>query len=146
MNRSEQSKFDALAFCKLATLPDKADGKSVWISAIAKTKKNDGNFYYAYVERGKDGKPYVVKDFGVVAAIIEYTEYYPIIYLDSSYLMKAKKDEDGTAKLIEYLKREGVVMDFENADRKDLDKENIKIAIVRQLADEKKKKKLIIKD
>ena len=61
-------------------------------------------------------------------------------------MKRFKKDEEGTAKLIEYLKNEGVEMDFENADRKMLDKVNIRVAIKRQLADEKKANKIIIKD
>lgn len=145
MNLTEKSLFECLEFCKLSQLPEKADGKSVWITAIAKTKKNDGNFYYAYLERGKDGKPKIMRDFGVSRAIIEHVEYYPILYLDSSYLKKFKKDEEGTARLVAYLKSEGVNINFEEADRKALDKENIKIAIQKQLIDEKKKSKLIIK-
>lgn len=146
LNKTEQSMFDCLAFCKLSQLPEKEDGKSVWLNAIAKTKKNDGCYYYAYVERGKDGKPKIMRDFGAVRTIVKMEEFYPIVYLDSSYVKKFKKDEEGTASLIEYLKSIGVKIDFENATRKDLDKENIKIAIQKQLADEKKKSKLIIKD
>ena len=87
-----------------------------------------------------------MRDFGAVRTIVKMEEFYPILYLDSSYVKKFKKDEEGTALLAEYLKSEGVKIDFENATRKDLDKENIKIAIQKQLADEKKKSKLIIKD
>ena len=146
MTKTEESLFDCLAFCKLSQLPEKEDGKSVWVNAIAKTRKNDGCYYYCYVERDKDGKPKIMRDFGAVRAIVKMEEFYPILYLDSSYVKKFKKDEEGTASLIEYLKSIGVKIDFENATRKDLDKENIKIAIQKQLADEKKKSKLIIKD
>lgn len=146
LSKTEQSMFDCLAFCKLSQLPEKEDGKSVWLNAIAKTKKNDGCYYYCYVERGKDGKPKIMRDFGAVRAIVKMEEFYPILYLDSSYVKKFKKDDEGTEKLIAHLKKEGVNIDFENATRKDLDKENIKVAIKNQLADEKKKSKLIIKD
>ena len=146
LSKTEQSMFDCLAFCKLSQLPEKEDGKSVWVNAIAKTRKNDGCNYYAYVERGKDGKPKIMRDFGAVRTIVKMEEFYPIVYLDSSYVKKFKKDDEGTALLVEYLKSEGLKIDFENATRKDLDKENIKIAIQKQLADEKKKSKLIIKD
>lgn len=146
MTKTEESLFSCLAFCKLSQLPEKEDGKSVWLNAIAKTRKNDGCYYYAYVERGKDGKPKIMRDFGAVRAIVKMEEFYPIVYLDSSYVKKFKKDEEGTEKLIEYLKKEGVVMDYETADRKAFDKENIKLAVQRQLIDEKKKSKLIIKD
>ena len=146
LNKTEQSMFDCLAFCKLSQLPEKEDGKSVWVNAIAKTRKNDGCYYYCYVERDKDGKPKIMRDFGAVRTIVKIEEFYPIVYLDSSYVKKFKKDDEGTASLIEYLKSVGVKIDFENATRKDLDKESIKIAIQKQLADEKKKSKLIIKD
>ena len=146
LNKTEQSMFDCLAFCKLSQLPEKEDGKSVWLNAIAKTRKNDGCYYYAYVERAKDGKPKIMRDFGAVRAIVKMEEFYPIVYLDSSYVKKFKKDDEGTEKLIAHLKAYGVNIDFENATRKDLDKENIKVAIQRQLEDEKKKSKLIIKD
>lgn len=147
MTKTEESLFDCLAFCKLSQLPEKEDGKSVWLNAIAKTRKNDGCYYYCYVERDKNtGKPKIMRDFGAVRAIVKMEEFYPIVYLDSSYVKKFKKDEEGTALLAEYLKSVGVKIDFENATRKDLDKENIKIAIQNQLADEKKKSKLIIKD
>lgn len=146
MTKTEESLFDCLAFCKLSQLPEKEDGKSVWVNAIAKTRKNDGCYYYCYVERDKDGKPKIMRDFGAVRTIVKMEEFYPILYLDSSYVKKFKKDEEGTASLIEYLKSIGVKIDFESATRKDLDKENIKIAIQKQLADEKKKSKLIIKD
>ena len=146
MTKTEESMFDCLAFCKLSQLPEKEDGKSVWLNAIAKTRKNDGCYYYCYVERDKDGKPKIMRDFGAVRTIVKMEEFYPILYLDSSYVKKFKKDEEGTALLVEYLKSIGVKIDFENATRKDLDKENIKIAIQKQLADEKKKSKLIIKD
>lgn len=146
MTKTEESMFDCLAFCKLSQLPEKEDGKSVWVNAIAKTRKNDGCYYYCYVERDKDGKPKIMRDFGAVRTIVKMEEFYPILYLDSSYVKKFKKDEEGTALLVEYLKSIGVKIDFENATRKDLDKENIKIAIQKQLADEKKKSKLIIKD
>lgn len=145
MDLTEKSLFDCLGYCKLSQLPEKADGKSVWITAMGKIKKSDGNFYYAYLERGRDGKPKVMRDFGAIASIIEYVEYYPILYLDSSYLKKFKKDKEGTEMLVAYLKSEGVLINFEEADRKALDKENIKIAIQKQLAEEKKKNKLIIK-
>ena len=146
MTKTEESLFDCLAFCKLSQLPEKEDGKSVWLNAIAKTRKNDGCYYYCYVERDKDGKPKIMRDFGAVRTIVKMEEFYPILYLDSSYVKKFKKDDEGTASLVEYLKSEGIKIDFENATRKDLDKENIKIAIQKQLTDEKKKNKLIIKD
>lgn len=146
MTLSEQSKFDCLEYCKVSTVPEPWDGKSVYIQGIAKTLKADGNNYYCLVEIDEEGKNRIVKDFGRCSAILKFEEIYPLSYLNPSYVKKFKKDEDGTAKLVEYLKNEGVEMDFESADRKMLDKANIRVAIQRQLADEKKANKIIIKD
>lgn len=146
MTKSEESLFACMQFCRVAALPEPWDKKSIFITAICKVKKNDLCSYYAYSERGKDGKPKIMRDFGPARAILEVEEYYPLLYLDSSYLKRFNKGVDGTQKLIEYLKMHGVELDYENIDRKELDKENIKIAIQQQLRDEKKKSKLIIKD
>lgn len=146
MTLSEQSKFDCLEYCKVSTLPEPWNGKDVYISAICKTLKADGNNYYCVVEIDEDGKNRIIKDFGRCAAILKFEGIYPLSYLEPSYLKRFKKDEEGTAKLVEYLKNEGVEMDFENADRKMLDKANIRVAIKRQLENEKKANKIIIKD
>lgn len=146
MNKTEQSMFDVLEYCKLATLPDIADGKSVWCNAIAKTKKIDGNYYYCYVEIDLEGKPRIIKDFGPCIAIIRFEVFYPIHYLEATYITKFPKTDEGNANLIAFLVDHGIV-DAESADsRKELDKMNIRVAIKRQLADEKKKETIIIKD
>ena len=146
MTDSQKSMFDCLEYCKVSTLPNPWNGKDVYISAICKTLKNDGNNYYCVVEIDENGKNRIVKDFGRCAAILKFEEIYPLSYLEPSFLKRFKKDEEGMAKLVEYLKNEGVVMDFENADRKMLEKANIRVAIKRQLANEKKASKIIIKD
>ena len=146
MTLSEQSKFDCLEYCKVSTLPEPWNGKDVYIVAICKTLKSDGNNYYCVVEIDENGKNKIVKDFGRCAAILKFEQIYPLSYLEPSYVKKFKKDEEGTAKLVDYLKNEGVVMDFEDADRKMLEKANIRVAIKRQLANEKKASKIIIKD
>lgn len=146
MLNSEKSMFDCLEYCKVAKLPEPWNGKDVYISAICKTLKNDGNNYYCFVEIDENGKNKIVKDFGRCAAIIKFEEIYPLSYLEPSFLKRFKKDEEGTFRLVEYLKNEGVEMDFENADRKMLDKANIRVAIKKQLENEKKANKIIIKD
>jgi hypothetical protein len=146
MTDSEKSMFDCLEYCKVSKLPEPWDGKSVYLTGICKTLKSDGNNYYCVVEIDENGKNRIVKDFGRCAAILKFEQIYPLSYLEPSYVKKFKKDNEGTAKLVEYLKNEGVVIDFENADRKMLDKANIRVAIQRQLADEKKANKIIIKD
>lgn len=146
MTDSEKSLFDCLEYCKVSKLPEPWNGKDVYISAICKTLKSDGNSYYCVVEIDENGKNRIVKDFGRCAAILKFEEIYPLSYLEPSFLKRFKKDEEGAAKLVEYLKNSGVEMDFDNADRKMLDKANIRVAIKNQLANEKKANKIIIKD
>ena len=146
MTDSQKSMFDALEFVHKSELPEPWNGKDVYISAICKTLKSDGNSYYCVVEIDENGKNRIVKDFGRCAAILKFEEIYPLSYLEPSFLKRFKKDEEGAAKLVEYLKNSGVEMDFENADRKMLDKANIRVAIKNQLANEKKANKIIIKD
>lgn len=146
MTDSQKSMFDALEFVHKSELPEPWNGKDVYISAICKTLKSDGNNYYCVVEIDENGKNRIVKDFGRCAAILKFEGIYPLSYLEPSYLKKFKRDEDGKAKMVEHLKNEGVEMDFENADRKMLEKANIRVAIKRQLIDEKKANKIIIKD
>lgn len=145
MNKTEQSMFDCLAFCELAKLPEAWDKKSIWLTAICKTKKNDLGEYYAYAEKDKQGKMSIVRDFGPCRAIVEIVEYYPVIYLNSSYVKKFPKSDEGNANLTEYLRHNGFVEAEHAGDRKELDKMNILLAIQRQLADEKKKKEIIVK-
>lgn len=146
MTDSQKSMFDALEFVHKSELPEPWNGKDVYISAICKTLKSDGNNYYCVVEIDENGKNRIVKDFGRCAAILKFEEIYPLSYLEPSFLKRFKKDEEGAARLVEYLKNEGVEMDYESADRKTLEKANIRVAIKRQLANEKKANKIIIKD
>lgn len=146
MNKTEKSMFDCLAFCEVATLPEPWDKKSVWLTAICRTKKNDLGTYYAYCERDAYGKPNIVRDFGAVRAIVEIEEFYPLLYLDSSYVRKFPKSDEGTANLTEYLMQNGFTDAMHAENRKELDKMNILLAMQRQLVDEKKKKEIIIKD
>lgn len=146
MNSTEKSLFDCLEFCKVAQLPEAWDNKSIWLKAIAKVQKYDGNSYYCYIERDNEGKQSIVRDFGSIYAILKTEEVYPLLYLDSLYVKKFPKSNEGTANLIEYLKNNGFIEAEHADDRKELDKMNIILAIKRQLADEKKKNELIIKD
>lgn len=146
MTDTEKSLFKCTEWCKVATLPEPWDKKSVWCTCIAKVLKNNGAYFYAYCERDKQGKEKIVRDFGPARAIVEIVEYYPLLYLESSYLVKFGKSAESQQKLVEYLKSNGFPEAEGIEDRKALDKMNIAVAIQRQLADAKKKSKLIIKD
>ena len=146
MTKTEESMFDALQYCKVASLPETWDKKSVWLTAICRTRKNDLGVYYAYCERDEAGKPKIVRDFGPCRAIVEIEEFFPLLYLDSNYVKKFPKSAEGDANLTEYLVSNGMPEAMQVSDRKELNKMNILLAIQRQLIEEKKKSKLIIKD
>jgi hypothetical protein len=146
MTDSEKSMFECLEYCKVSTLPEPWNGKDVYITAICKTLKADGNNYYCIVEIDEEGKNRIIKDFGRCVAIIKFEEIYPLSYLNPSYVKKFPKSEEGTANLTAYLIDNGFVEAEQADNRKDLDKLNIRLAIKRQLADEKKANEIIIKD
>lgn len=145
MTKTEESLFAALQFAERAELPEPWDKKSIYINAIAKVVKADGAHYFVYVEKGRDGKDRTIKDFGATSITRKVEEVYPLVYLESSYLSKFPKTEEGREKQIQYLKYYRVNLDFASMDKKALDKECIKVAIQQQLADEKRKDKIIIK-
>ena len=145
MTKTEQSLYDCLQYCKIANLPESWDKKSVWITSICRVLKNDGNQYYVYCERDKEAKTKVVKDFGACRAIVEMQEYFPLIYLNTSYVRKFPKSDEGNANLIGYLTSNGMYEAESTSNRKELDKMNIRLAIQKQLAEEKRKSKIIIK-
>jgi hypothetical protein len=146
MTDSEKSMFDCLEYCKVSKLTEPWNGKDVYISAICKTLKSDGNNYYCLVEIDEEGKNRIVKDFGRCVAILKFEEIYPLSYLNPSYVKKFPKSDEGTANLTAYLVENGFVEAEQAENRKDLDKLNIRLAIKKQLADEKRTSKIIIKD
>lgn len=146
MTDSQKSMFDCLEFVHKAEIPEPWNGKDVYISAICKTLKSDGNNYYCVVEIDEEGKNRIVKDFGRCVAILKFEEIYPLSYLNPSYVKKFPKSDEGTANLTAYLVENGFVEAEQADNRKDLDKLNIRLAIKKQLADEKRTSKIIIKD
>ena len=87
------------------------------------------------MERGDDGKPKVIRDFGSVSAIIEVVSIYPVSYLEQKYLRTFKEGEE--EKMKNYLKKCGVDMDYDSADRASLDKAVTILAVKLQLKEEK---------
>lgn len=146
MTSSELSMFDCLEYCKVSKLTEPWNGKDVYINAICKTLKADGNNYYCVVEIDEEGKNRIIKDFGRCVAILKFEEIYPLSYLNPSYVKKFPKSDEGTANLTAYLVDNGFVEAEHAENRKDLDKLNIRLAIKKQLADEKRTSKIIIKD
>lgn len=135
MTKLEESLFNALAFVERSKLPPIWDGKSLWIRALCQVRKADNLLWWCYMERGDDGKPKVIRDFGSVSAIIEVVSIYPVSYLEQKYLRTFKEGEE--EKMKNYLKKCGVDMDYDSADRASLDKAVTILAVKLQLKEEK---------
>lgn len=146
MTETEKSLFDACEYARIAHLTEPWNGKDVYINAICKTLKSDGNHYFCVVEIDEDGRNRIVKDFGRCAAILKFEEIYPLSYLNPSWVKKFPKSEEGTANLTDYLVQNGFTEAEQADNRKELDKLNIRLAIKKQLVNEKKANTIIIKD
>lgn len=137
--KTEESLIDALSYCSLRDLPEIEDGENVWIRAIAKIVKSDGVEYYAYVEKDKDLRNRIVKDFGSMSSIVKVLEYYPFSYLRAEYMpeFKTKKKEERIAYLTRFKKDK----DYSGYTLKELNDEVLRGAIEMQMAKEKRNEK-----
>lgn len=139
-NIKEDSKLKALTYCGLRELPDVEDKEHFWLRAIALVKKIDGSESYVYVEKDlKTLKPKMIKDFGNIAIIYEFVEYYPYSYLKSQFMptFKTQKKDERIAYLTAYDKN----ADFSRHTLKELDKEIMRRAAKKQLEVEKRGEK-----
>lgn len=135
-NVSNESLINALSYCSLRELPEVEDKESVWIRAIAKIVKADGQEYYAYVEKDSNLNNKIIKDFGPVSAIARIVEYYPFSYLKPAFMPKFKgrsKEER-----IAYLTRYNKDLKLDGLSVKELDKLIMKGAILKQMEQEKR--------
>lgn len=133
----EESKLKALAFCGLRELPEKEDGENLWLRALALVKKIDGSHNYVYCEVDFETlKPKMIKDFGNIAMIHEVVEYYPYSYLKAQYMptFKTQKKDERIAYLTAYDKG----ADFSGLTLKELDKEVMRRAAMKQMDVEKR--------
>lgn len=130
----------ALSFFLLKELPDKDDGENVWIKSLALVKKRDGSESYVYVVKDKETlENRVAKDFGAVSQIAEILEYYPFSFLNAAYIPEFngnKKDDR-----IKYLMTYDNSKDYSAMTLKELNKEVIRVGIVKQLNDEKNRRR-----
>lgn len=135
-NRSEESLLDALSYCSLRSLPEPDDKENIWIRAIAKIAKADGQTYYAYVEKDDKLNNKIIKDFGSISAIVKVVEYYPFSYLKPAFMPKFKtktKEER-----INYLTRYNKDLKLEGLSVKELDRLVVLGAIKMQMEQEKR--------
>lgn len=138
-NKSEESLLDALSYCSLRALPEPEDKENVWIRAIAKVAKADGQEYYAYVELDENLNKRIIKDFGAISALVRIVEYYPFSYLKPAFMPKFKgKNKESKEERIAYLTRYNKDLDYSNLSVKELDKLILKGAIKKQMEQEKR--------
>lgn len=127
---------DVLHYAHLAEMPEKmlSGSKSLWIEAIAKIKKADGNVGYGIVKRNADLSYRVVYVNGSTSTIVDLIEIYPYINLDSKYIKKFTKKDD-MASRIQYLRSMNLpyFIDYETSTIDDLNKEIVKAAVYQQL-------------
>jgi hypothetical protein len=133
----EKSLLQALAYCNLRSLPEVEDKEHFWLRALALVKKIDGSENYVYVEKDLVTlKPKMIKDFGNIAMIHEFVEYYPYSYLKSQFMpsFKTQKKDERIAYLTAYDKS----VDYKGYSLKELDKEVMRRAAKKQLEVEKR--------
>lgn len=135
-NKSEESLLDALQYCSLRKLPEVEDGENVWVRAIAKIAKADGQMYYAYVEKDDKLQNKIIKDFGPISALVRIVEYYPFSYLKPAFMPKFKGNKK--EERIAYLTRYNKDIDYSNYSVKELDKLIMLGAIKKQMEQEKR--------
>lgn len=135
-SKSQESLIDALSFCSLRDLPEVEDGENVWIRAIAKVIKSNGQPYYVYVEKDANLNNKIVKDFGEIGAIVKVVEYYPFSYLKPAFMPKFKGNKK--EERIAYLTRYDKDLNLDGLSVKELDKMIMLGAIKKQMEQEKR--------
>ena len=116
---AKQELVRALSWCGLNYIPQEDTGDTIWLRAIALVSKNDGSKNYAVYERGYDGKPRCIKDFGSVCQIVKIDKLFPFFVLDKSNIpnFKGKFKEERIA----WLRANGVNVTADDATTKELD-------------------------
>ena len=133
----EESLISALSFCSLTDIPEEDNGKDIWTKAIGLVTKRDASESYIYLEKDAESLGYkIVKDFGSISAIYSVKKIYPFEFLKKFYVPEFKGDKKEDR--LKYLENYAPNVDYSKMTLKALDKEILKIAIKRQLEDEKK--------
>ncbi len=134
-NTTEKTLIDALSYCSLRELPPLYDGENIWIAALALVAKRNGSQSYVILQKDKEGKEAIIKDFGQVSPIVEIKEIRPYSYLNSNFVpnFDSKKREDR----IKWLEIHHPNRDFSDMTLKELNKEVINTAIMNQIKSNK---------
>lgn len=90
ITNKSNSLIQALQYTSLRELPQINKKNEMWVNALALVKKADGTESYVYVVKDGSLNDRIVADFGNISSIKEIVEYYPIEYLNQSYIPKFK--------------------------------------------------------
>lgn len=96
---TEKSLYKAFEYCGFAKLPEVWDGGSIWIDALAKVVKRNGEESFALAKRMKGGTYRLIKDFGSTESIYKVKEYYPYNYLKQGFMPVVNTKEECIAVL-----------------------------------------------
>lgn len=102
MTREEEKTLnEALQYAHIPSMPDLYDEKcgDVWIKALVKVTKLNGHTNFAVAKIDEQGKPRIVKDFGVMAGIVSIDEIRPYYFLKEQYVKTFKDKKE----IISYL-------------------------------------------
>lgn len=102
MTREEERTLnEALQYAHIPSLPELYDekGGDVWIEALVKVTKLNGHTNFAVAKIDEQGKPRIVKDFGVMAGIVSVDEIRPYYFLKEQYVKTFKDKKE----IISYL-------------------------------------------
>lgn len=136
-NIKDTSLIDALTYCSLRELPEEDTKEYQWLKAVALVQKRDGSQSYVLIEKDKDMKDRIVKDFGHISSILKVLNIYPYEYLDADKTPKFKtlKKEER----IDWLKLNGEHgVDYSEMTLKELNAEVLKVAGNRQMKQDKR--------
>lgn len=128
---------DVLRNAQIAEMPQKTNPDSfLWIEAVAKIKKADGNIGYGIVKRNSDLSYRVTYINGSTATVADLLEVYPYVNLDKTRIKKFK-DKDDVQGRIKYLKSLNLPYagdwNFDEMTIDDLNREIVKAALYLQL-------------
>ena len=103
-SKNEQiSLMECMSLSRMTELPKEWDGKRIWLKAIVKVSKCDNSKNYALAENDGRNKPFIKRDFGNMARIVNIDAIYPTYYMAENQ----KPDLRNKTDIITYLGNAG---------------------------------------
>lgn len=103
-SKNEQiSLMECMSLSRMTELPKEWDGKRIWLKAIVKVSKCDNSKNYALAENDGRNNPFIKRDFGNMARIVNIDAIYPTYYMAENQ----KPDLRNKTDIITYLGNAG---------------------------------------